>query len=176
MSYLYCGADGIWIAGHGLIPCSVDAGVGNIEGGVSKPIFCQFANGQCLIGGSPCSKVIASIDCNAAQTGPGSFCCLDPPPECTDANVQIIQASNYDQSCKTSSDCIAVGEGNACYGCSIPCASAAINLHAKLQYDTDVAKTLAGRFAGSPGCHCPADFGPCCIGGVCHADIQCSQP
>ena len=176
-SYLYCGADGTWIAGHALFLCGRDAGVppGSVDAGLPNPVFCQPAGGQCLIGGSSCSKVIGSVNCNPAQTGPGSFCCLDPPPECTDANVQMIQASNYDQWCNTNSDCIAVGEGNACYTCLISCANAAINVRAKSQYDADVEKTLAGRLAGAPICGCPMSSGPCCVGGVCRADIQCSM-
>jgi hypothetical protein len=115
------------------------------------------------------------VDCNPAQTGPGSFCCLDPPPECTDANVQMIQASNYDQSCSTVSDCLAVDEGNACFSdCFLACRNAAINVKDAARYDADVAKTLAGRLAGGT-CFCPAESGPCCIGGVCRADIQCSM-
>jgi hypothetical protein len=86
----------------------------------------------------------------------------------------MIQASNYDQSCKNT-DCIAVGEGNACYTCLISCTNATINVQAKSQYDADVAKTLARRLAGSPFCGCPAESGPCCIAGVCRADIQCSM-
>jgi hypothetical protein len=56
------------------------------------------------------------------------------PTICTDADVQLIQASSYDQSCTTDSDCIAVGEGNACYPCAIACTSAAINRSAESQY------------------------------------------
>jgi len=52
--------------------------------------------------------------------------------------------------------------------------NAAINVKGAARYDADVAKTLAGRLAGGT-CFCPAEFGPCCIGGVCRADIQCSM-
>ncbi len=94
---------------------------------------------------------------------------------CTDANVQLIQASNYDQSCTTNSDCIAVGEGNACYPCEIACPSAAINASAKGKYLSDVAKTSAGDLTGVD-CGCPAAFNPCCRGGTCYADFQCQNP
>jgi hypothetical protein len=88
----------------------------------------------------------------------------------------MIQASNYDQSCASNSDCIAVGEGNACFSCLIVgCTNAAINVKAKPQYDADVAKTVAGQLASSPFCGCPMSSGPCCVGGVCRADFQCSS-
>jgi hypothetical protein len=94
---------------------------------------------------------------------------------CTDANVQLIQASNYDQSCATTSDCVAVGEGNACYPCAIACPTAAINASARAQYLSDVAKT-SGSSQGDVTCNCPAEFAPCCRGGTCHADSQCQNP
>ncbi len=106
----------------------------------------------------------------------------DAPPEassaspCTDANVQLIQASNYDQSCQADSDCIAVGEGNACYPCAIDCTSAAINKSAEAHYKEDVAKTPAGVAQTGTICGCPAEFYPCCRGGTCHADLQCQNP
>jgi hypothetical protein len=94
---------------------------------------------------------------------------------CTDANVQLIQASNYDQSCKTASDCIAVAEGNACYPCVIACPTAAINASARGQYLSDVAKTSGGS-QSDVMCGCPAEFSPCCRGGTCRADVQCQNP
>ncbi len=93
---------------------------------------------------------------------------------CTDANIQLIQASNYDQSCKTDSDCIAVGEGNACYPCVIECTNAAINVGAHARYLSDVAKTSAASQTGG-FCGCPAEFFPCCRGGTCSADFQCQN-
>ena len=126
-------------------------------------------------GGMGCAT-IGPQDCNPDRNPGGAVCCLGGADTsmCTDANAQIIQASNYDQSCKTKSDCLAVGEGNACYPCVIACTSAAINIGAKDQYIADVAKTTAGMQGGGVFCGCPAEFGPCCIDGVCHADIQCS--
>jgi hypothetical protein len=171
----YC-SGGIWLEGHRLFPCGTDAGSG--EDGIPGSIFCQSAGGQCLIGGSRCTTSMASLECMAGPNPGGAFCCMDPPAPCTDANVQTIQASNYDQTCKTDADCVAVGEGNACYACVIECTSATINVNAKSRYLTDVAKTSAGRYAGSAGCHCPehVGFGPCCIAGACHYDTQCPAP
>jgi hypothetical protein len=174
---VYC-SGGTWLEGHRLFPCGTDAGVQPGEAGVPGSIFCQSAGGQCVIGGSSCTTRTASLECMSGPNPGGAFCCMDPPAACTDANVQIIQASNYDQTCKTDADCMAVGEGNACYACVIECTSATINVNAHSRYLADVAKTPAGRYAGSTGCHCPepGGFGPCCIAGACHYDMQCPAP
>jgi hypothetical protein len=82
---------------------------------------------------------------------------------CTDANVQLIQASNYDQSCRTASDCILVAEGNFCQ--SAGCPNAAINIGAYAQYQADVAKTNAAICGGISGCLGLA--GVCCQDGMC---------
>jgi hypothetical protein len=100
---------------------------------------------------------------------------VDAPSSCTDANIQLIQASNYDQSCTTASDCIAVGEGNACYPCVIACRTAAISASAKGKYLSDVAKTPAADQDGV-FCGCPESFNLCCRGGTCHADSLCQNP
>lgn len=94
---------------------------------------------------------------------------------CTDANIETISASTYDQSCTTAADCVGVGEGNACYPCVLACPTAAINAASKSSYDTDVAKTSGAARRGSVTCHCPALFAPCCIQGKCHADVACSD-
>jgi hypothetical protein len=94
---------------------------------------------------------------------------------CTDANIQTVSASAYDQSCRTAADCVGVGEGNACYPCVLACATAAINSAAKSRYDADVAKTSGAAHVRSVTCNCPAQFAPCCIQGKCHADLACSD-
>jgi hypothetical protein len=96
---------------------------------------------------------------------------------CTDANVQLIQASSYDQSCKVDSDCVGVAEGNACYPCTVQCqAGGAINRNALASYQSDLSKTIGARGATSvPPCGCPATFYPCCRGGSCHADLECQN-
>lgn len=98
-----------------------------------------------------------------------------PAADCTDAD---IQASNYDQTCQTSSDCVLVGEGESCYPCSLAYGPfGAISRSAVSQYEADVAKTpggssMEGRSCG-PGC------GPtviaCCRVGRCYADSVCSE-
>jgi len=136
-------------------------------GAPTETAACAAAGGQCMMDDGSCTAR-ALVDC-----GPSAICCVQTTT-CTDANVQLIQASNYDQSCTTNSDCIAVGEGNACYVCEIECTSAAINKSAESQYKADVAKTPAAE--GGALCGCPAEFGPCCRGGTCHADLQCQNP
>ncbi len=129
---------------------------------------CAAAGGQCMMDNGSCAAR-AVVDC-----GPSAICCVQTTT-CTDANVQLIQASNYDQSCTTDSDCIAVGEGNACYVCEIECTSAAINKSAESQYKADVAKTPAAE--GGASCGCPEEFGSLLPEAAsCHADLQCQNP
>ena len=98
---------------------------------------------------------------------------------CTDANVQLIVASSYGQTCSVDTDCVAVAEGNACYPCVVICRTGgAINRTALSSYESDISKTIgAGEASGTATrCGCPAGFFPCCRGGICHADPQCENP
>jgi hypothetical protein len=119
-------------------------------------------------------------DCNALSTASSSvYCCTDnacvadQPGDCTDANVQLIQASSYDQSCKTDTDCVPISEGNACD--LLPCCpNATISKTALAQYQSDLAKTrLASCSTGNLGCNC-ATYNFCCQGGSCQ--WGCSSP
>jgi|CZKU01.1.fsa_nt_gi hypothetical protein len=102
----------------------------------------------------------------------GEVCVPDTPDDCTDANAQLIQASSYDQSCKTDSDCVAVFEGNACYPAALNCQDrAAINMGSYAQYQADIAKTRAAS-CYAPG-DCTVQFGPCCRSGSCQMGAQC---
>jgi hypothetical protein len=93
---------------------------------------------------------------------------------CTDADVQLILASNYDQSCQTDSDCIGVGEGNFCIPGARNCpSSAAINRSAYSQYQADVAKTNASICSAVSSCG--GGFGPCCRHGFCQMGPVCSD-
>jgi hypothetical protein len=103
-----------------------------------------------------------AVACNSSNGG--------QPVECTDGDVQEISASNYDQSCKTDSDCVAVGVGNACYACVLGCPVSAINVHAKAQYMMDVQKTSGWAALNAPNftaCGCPSEGPPCCMNGTC---------
>jgi hypothetical protein len=102
------------------------------------------------------------------------YCCIDhvcieghaaESLSCDDADAQVIQASNYDQSCATDSDCVAVGEGNFCYPGAGRCPSAAIRASASGQYQADVAKTWAVACIAIGSC--PAWGGPHCLDGMC---------
>ena len=94
---------------------------------------------------------------------------------CTDANIQLIQASNYDQSCKVDSDCVNVAAGNACYPCLVLCgAGGVINRNALASYQNDISKTIGFKEMSSVMCNCPGILFPCCRTGICRADLQCS--
>jgi len=95
---------------------------------------------------------------------------IDAVP-CTDADVQLILASSYLQSCATDSDCVAVGEGNFCIAGARNCPSAAINKIAYPKYQADIAKTNAAICQAFTGCG--AEFGPCCRRGSCQMGSGC---
>lgn len=173
-SYLDC-AEQSWSAEPGLFPCGGDAGPSE-SGDSGSSVSCERAGGVCLGGGSRCSTPMPSGECNPTHDRFGGFCCLDPPVPCTDGGAYVIQAENYYQSCSTSSDCVAVGEGNACDPCGTSCPNAAINVKAKPRYDADVAKASAERLPDASSCACPAAFGPCCVNGTCRNDLVCSAP
>jgi hypothetical protein len=110
-------------------------------------------------------------DCTNTALGT-AWCCLDhacayspgtPLIACTDADVQLIEASNYDQSCTTDSDCVAVREGNFCF--PPICPSAAINVSAEARYNEDVAMTNAAICGGIASC--PSFAGTFCCAGSC---------
>ncbi len=114
--------------------------------------------------------------------GLGVWCCIDrtciygqsaiDAVACTDANTQPIQSSNYDQSCQTDGDCIAVAEGNLCVPSATFCPlSGAINKSAYTRYQADVAKTNAA-ICGAVG-SCGASLGPCCRSGTCQTGNPC---
>ena len=132
----------------------------------SDPTACIAAGGMCVVGPAFCES-IGPQDCGSG----GAYCCLQPQT-CTDGEVQTVQASNYDQSCTLDSDCVAVGEGTACYPCALECTNAAINTAAHAQYLADVARTFAAAPGGCPGV-CPDARRGCCRGGLCHADSLC---
>jgi hypothetical protein len=104
---------------------------------------------------------------NACVLGNGGTSIVD----CTDANVQLIQASSYNQSCTTASDCVAVSEGNACYPGFLDCPQATINVGAQARYNADVARTNGGICSVMTSC--TLESSPCCLGGTCQMGDQC---
>jgi hypothetical protein len=86
---------------------------------------------------------------------------------CTD-----IQASNYDLSCTSDTDCAIVGGfGNSCIVC-LNCAGAAINKASEGQYWIDQRKATAGLLP----CVCPTSPSSCCVRGVCQVGDLCESP
>jgi hypothetical protein len=136
----------------------------------------------------PATDAAAALACSSPQdciahlpSGPEAFCCIKNAcvygqaalaTSCTDPDAQVIAASNYDQSCKTDTDCIGVAVGNFCKPGALNCSNAAINKSASGQYQADVAKTWAGAvcFVGSS---CGEEGSPCCRNGTCQIGGQC---
>lgn len=114
---------------------------------------------------------------SVSQASFSTFCCtdkactLDTPGSCTDANVQLIQASSYDQSCTKDGDCMWVTQGNACHllGCGDP---GAINMRSYASYQSDLAKTRAASCVAPQG-DCP-QFVTCCRNGSCRIGALCN--
>lgn len=116
-----------------------------------------------------CSSAFDCISLLASQEVPcctNGVCLPSDPSECTDANVQIVQASQYDQSCSASTDCVSVGEGNACLPGALDCPGAAINESAYAQYQSDVAKTRAASCVTRTR-PCVAKYRACCVNSSC---------
>jgi hypothetical protein len=75
-----------------------------------------------------------------------------------------IQASDYDQSCSTASDCVGVAEGDSCKGLfCIDCANAAINVSAAAQYEAEFKRKVGATIV----CPCPIGITVTCDAGVC---------
>jgi hypothetical protein len=141
---------------------------------------CAAAGGQCeLILPRMVGHAIVAVCRNEIPEGCGSgaVCCLDMLCA-ADATAPIIQASEYDQSCTTNSDCAEVYVGNGCT-CEISCGTwpAAINMGALSQYTADFAKLpreLCGCVNSTPPCDDLAEtFRAHCVGGICQ--IVCSE-
>ena len=78
-----------------------------------------------------------------------------------------MSASQYDNSCKVDSDCVAVPLGDPCMvSCASICLAAALNIRVAYQYTADFAVLNAGRNEGVfCGCGCSTE--PCCRQGIC---------
>jgi hypothetical protein len=106
-----------------------------------------------------------------------SMACSKGTTACTDANVELIQASNYDQSCTVDSDCVSIAVGDACYPCLVICqVGGAINRGALSSYQSDISKTIGAGETSGVQCGCPSWPGPCCRGGICQAGLECESP
>jgi hypothetical protein len=91
----------------------------------------------------------------------------------------LIEASNYNQSCSTDSDCVnsagpfPVDFGNYCaFVCR--CGLGAINRNAVDQFVADVSRTpLGSGNTFGQGCSCGFAGGPCCRSGMCTTGSEC---
>jgi len=159
---------------------SNSAGPGSADGSLEAPTVGADAQSDAPIactGRYDCIPLYSLESTNQSSPVPcctDGVCGLEPSDYCTDADVQLIQASNYRQSCAVDTDCVAVGEGNVCYPGSTNCSNAAINKSDYAQYQADVAKTN-GASCYAPG-SCGSESGPCCVAGTCQIGDQCSNP
>ena len=85
---------------------SVEAATLVIDAQTDAPIACAS--------GYDCSALVFTGSTASVPCCTDKVCRLEPYDDCTDATVQIIQASNYDQACTVDKDCVAVSEGNFC--------------------------------------------------------------
>jgi hypothetical protein len=139
-------------------PVIEDAGTGGRRGAGGGPG--TSAGGGSSAGGSGVCKLIdvSSGDLDAAALkailGDAAASCM-------------LRASDYDRSCTKDTDCIAVGEGNACTAqCRVACPSAAINGGALAAYQADYDRTLLGSCPNFT-CFCPERGFPRCAHGTC---------
>jgi hypothetical protein len=72
-----------------------------------------------------------------------------------------LEATNYDQSCKADSDCVAVFSGSFCGAHTCACENAAINVSSESRYSADF------NNEGAPRCPCPAAPAVACNQGTC---------
>ena len=118
-------------------------------------------------------------DCQDLVTATEAVCCVEEQclvgtaamgVSCLDPQVQMIQASSYDQSCDADTDCIAIAEGDFCVPGAANCPSAAISKSAQAQYQSDVANTNAAFCSAPSSCDassCGTSLGPSCVKGTC---------
>lgn len=78
----------------------------------------------------------------------------------TNGNCSIF-ASDYDQSCRQDTDCVAVFSGSFCGGHSCACENSAINVSDQQRYVSDLQSDDA------PECPCPAPPAVACSQGTC---------
>jgi hypothetical protein len=152
-------------------------------------VVCTSCGGRSLSGRceSNCAPPIVDADLDAGDDGAptsGPDACVAAGGQCGEGGVDAgactyFEASSYDQTCVSDSDCTKVFLGNACEPCPFICGAegvAAINKKSAPRYWADVNKTAASGAMGL--CNCPPDVASyCCRGGRCVAgDRVCSPP
>jgi hypothetical protein len=173
--------------GSGACGTSTSSGIADAATGAEAGLSGTGAPDVAADTGAPEGVACAvPTDCMDMPDAPGPLvsCCINKvciygqvafdALSCTSADVQLIVASNYDQSCETDPDCIGVVEGNFCFPPADNCSSiAAIRKSAYAQYQADVAKTNAANCrAASSSC---LSVGPCCRAGACRMGAECSD-
>jgi hypothetical protein len=119
-------------------------------------------------GQSTCPGRGGANPCMGRVTCQSGTCALESPPDA--APNHDLEAKNYDRTCASVADCMAIIEGTAgCCGFGITCPNAAISQGALPQYMSDV--QLATTCAIQPPCT-PPNQGPCsgriaCTAGMC---------
>jgi hypothetical protein len=83
-----------------------------------------------------------------------------------DAAVEVIQASDYDQTCAVDTDCVSITEGSSCNACTLNCSNAAISTRSMAQYNADTANILLAAFELCPS-SCGGPQSACCRSGKC---------
>jgi hypothetical protein len=149
--------------GTAMVKSRVDART--IARGVALALMCRLLGCGGAIGG-------AHSDASASKDGGVGL----------DGAACAIQASNYDQSCSTDSDCVAVAGnlavqfGNYCEEQCL-CGGDAINRTAVTKYIADVSGTPfgSGTLPLDGGCNCGHFSGPCCQAGKCAAGQICQS-
>jgi hypothetical protein len=121
-------------------------------------------------------------DCSAHfQGGLAVYCCTQGAcifgeaansSSCGNPDAQFIQASDYDQSCATDSDCVPIAAGDFCHP-NPGCSNAAINKSALARYQADIAKTY-GAGSCTALSSCGFSQGPCCRQGTCLMNLACA--
>jgi hypothetical protein len=137
---------------------------------------CVSAGGQCVIGTAECLERGPDDACGSEITPAGFFCCFKTyASTCGDNGVLNVLAADFDQRCESDADCVAIGEGNACFPCAMSCTNAAINKADEANYQTAVAKAPPHTGINITCGSCPRQPMSCCIQGRCHADSNCAR-
>src|SRR5690242_3565822 len=75
------------------------------------------ALGACASSASQPGTTCAPAPCPSNASWNAATCRCEAGDASVDAGPLLIHASDYDQSCKTADDCVAIAEGNVCAIC-----------------------------------------------------------
>jgi hypothetical protein len=169
----------------GSLPKDESGGIAPIDASADSGVETEFFDGGGVFAAYGGPVLPSDLNCTTVQDCTTAFpdvavCCVQElcvseantlSVACADPLVQMIQASNYDQSCDADTDCVAVAEGNFCVPGANNCPSAAIGKGAKSKYLSDVANTNAAFCLAPSTCGvpltCAGSTGPWCLHGTC---------